>query len=147
MEHQKQNQNFGKHWGITTRACSRCGGDLSGRYKKQRYCKACHAEYERNRRPKYSEWPEEAKVKLRARIKAQKNKTDKQPCIVCGDEKSERHHEDYSKPLKITWLCRKCHAAYHGNGSDLKSSVSRVINILARIDLLIDDHLKQANSM
>ena len=37
------------------------------------------------------------------------------PCEVCGNEKSEAHHEDYSKPKEIKWLCRKHHLEAHGN--------------------------------
>lgn len=32
-------------------------------------------------------------------------------CEDCGaSAKLDAHHEDYSKPLDIQWLCRKCHA-------------------------------------
>jgi hypothetical protein len=27
--------------------------------------------------------------------------------------KLHAHHEDYSKPLKVTWLCHKCHCETH----------------------------------
>ena len=37
----------------------------------------------------------------------------KKPCRICGDEKSEAHHDDYAKPLKVKWLCRKHHAEHH----------------------------------
>ncbi|MCP3851639.1 MAG: hypothetical protein GY694_15570 [Gammaproteobacteria bacterium] len=40
-------------------------------------------------------------------------KLTKQPCAFCGDIKSQGHHEDYSKPLDIVWLCSKHHAAVH----------------------------------
>src|SRR5213592_3071738 len=30
-------------------------------------------------------------------------------CQICG-EVAQGHHEDYSKPLTVTWLCRKHHA-------------------------------------
>jgi hypothetical protein len=27
----------------------------------------------------------------------------------------EMHHEDYSRPLYVKWLCRPCHMLEHGN--------------------------------
>jgi hypothetical protein len=37
----------------------------------------------------------------------------RQPCQVCGDTNSEKHHPDYLKPLEIIWLCRAHHLALH----------------------------------
>ena len=34
-------------------------------------------------------------------------------CVVCGSEKTVAHHEDYSKPLDVVWLCRKHHRHVH----------------------------------
>lgn len=48
------------------------------------------------------------------------------PCVICGEVKSEAHHEDYSKPLEVIWLCRKHHIEADKNrrmrelGTDLK---------------------------
>jgi hypothetical protein len=35
------------------------------------------------------------------------------PCEVCGMVKSEAHHDDYSKPLDVRWLCRTHHTEWH----------------------------------
>ena len=29
----------------------------------------------------------------------------KQPCEVCGELNVQAHHDDYSKPLEVRWLC------------------------------------------
>lgn len=34
----------------------------------------------------------------------------KKPCIFCGDPNAHAHHPDYTKPLTVRWVCRKCHA-------------------------------------
>ena len=35
------------------------------------------------------------------------------PCEVCGKIEVDAHHEDYSKPLDVKWLCRNHHAEHH----------------------------------
>lgn len=37
----------------------------------------------------------------------------REPCSVCGNKKSEAHHEDYSKPLEVMWLCQLHHSERH----------------------------------
>jgi len=37
----------------------------------------------------------------------------REPCVVCGEEKSQGHHEDYSKPLDVVWLCSLHHHERH----------------------------------
>jgi hypothetical protein len=35
------------------------------------------------------------------------------PCRVCGNPKTDAHHDDYTKPLEVDWLCRLHHIARH----------------------------------
>lgn len=46
-----------------------------------------------------------------------RGKLKRRPCVVCGSEFSESHHEDYSKPLAVVWLCRKHHMDRHRKDS------------------------------
>jgi ribosomal protein S27AE len=40
-------------------------------------------------------------------------KITKEPCEVCGEAKVEAHHDDYSKPLDVRWLCLAHHGQQH----------------------------------
>lgn len=37
----------------------------------------------------------------------------RQPCERCGALNAQAHHEDYSKPLDVMWLCPRDHKARH----------------------------------
>ncbi len=94
--------------------CS-CCKILHGR-KGQRYCVKCHNAYMR-------EWRKTHKLTGEARFKdVQRHKAGayyrrigiQESCEVSGCmAKSERHHDDYSKPLEIRWLCRIHHLELH----------------------------------
>jgi hypothetical protein len=52
--------------------------------------------------------------KLRAAVRDGRLKRPKDAiCSKCGAPNAIKHHESYRKPLQITYLCRKCHAARH----------------------------------
>lgn len=42
-----------------------------------------------------------------------RGKLDRKPCAACDAPKSQAHHEDYRRPLDITWLCPGCHSDRH----------------------------------
>lgn len=43
----------------------------------------------------------------------------RQPCEVCGNDKAQAHHDDYSKPLDVRWLCTTHHAEWHKHNTPL----------------------------
>ena len=51
-----------------------------------------------------------------------RGKLQRQPCESCGDASTEAHHDDYSRPLDVRWLCRTCHARHH---AQLRRSIRR----------------------
>lgn len=40
-------------------------------------------------------------------------------CEVCADPNVDGHHDDYSKPLAVRWLCRQHHVRLHNGGEDM----------------------------
>ena len=44
-------------------------------------------------------------------------------CQDCLDKTTnlDKHHEDYSRPLDIVWLCKKCHGIRHRKGFQIKA--------------------------
>ena len=42
----------------------------------------------------------------------------RQPCEICGAV-AQAHHDDYSKPLDVRWLCSEHHAEWHKHNTPL----------------------------
>jgi hypothetical protein len=123
----------------TERTCYKCGlpkplfdfyadNSSKGVSGTQRMCKTCTRDYRKERRALGKEtntfatkvainreWRKRNPEKMRAHnmvSKAiQKGLLFRQNCF-CG-KIGEAHHNDYSKPLEVTWLCREHHAEHH----------------------------------
>ena len=67
-------------------------------------------------------WNEKNKFKVTCekllRYAVKFGKIKKLPCEFCGDKNSIAHHSDYSKPLKVIWLCRLHHRKIHYSSVD-----------------------------
>lgn len=83
----------------------------------QSYCLSCHAAYMRDNRPPHRLLSIAQKTKAACRgyanVYQRRGKLAPKPCERCGDLFAEKHHDDYSKPLEVHWLCRPCHLALH----------------------------------
>lgn len=77
------------------------------RKRGNRQCKSYLKEYRNNNKEKYK-----AHNKVNNAIRDGKLK--KENCEVCGTSKKvHAHHDDYSKPLDVRWLCPKHHRQHH----------------------------------
>lgn len=86
--------------------------------------------YAKTHREKVNEWHHKWQKDNLVKARAQSNlknhirrgsivRPDK--CEVCMKEcKPHGHHEDYTKPLDVQWLCKICHNHKHGKLMDVK---------------------------
>ena len=63
-------------------------------------------------------WAEKNKFKRSAETAVtnavRDGKLEKKPCLICGSTtRIHGHHEDYTKPLDVIWLCPKHHSILH----------------------------------
>lgn len=81
-------------------------------YSTREHVKARRAERERQRArdPRHRH---KVMARQMARRAIAAGRLTRQPCEYCGAVKTDAHHEDYSKPLEVRWLCRPCHASEH----------------------------------
>ena len=59
------------------------------------------------------EHPEKEKAYEKVRLAIKSGILKRLPCEICGNTKPQAHHEDYSKPLGVKWLCQKHHDIRH----------------------------------
>jgi hypothetical protein len=63
---------------------------------------------------KYGRFPERDKARRLAASAIRSGRLVRQPCKRCGTKKNvQAHHDDYSKPLDVEWLCFDCHRDEH----------------------------------
>lgn len=79
------------------------------RYKKPERRKAIK-EYQRTRRAKS---PGKYRCAYTVSNAIRNGTLVRQPCEQCGKPNAQAHHEDYRRPFKIRWLCRKHHLTQH----------------------------------
>lgn len=53
--------------------------------------------------------PEKYRARTAIKNAVRDGRATRQPCVQCGNPKSQAHHHDYSKPLDVVWMCFKCH--------------------------------------
>lgn len=58
--------------------------------------------------------PEKTAARAAVNRAVRSGRLTKKPCEVCGCVDVDGHHDDYSKPLEVRWLCRVHHLIEHG---------------------------------
>jgi ribosomal protein S27AE len=109
------------------RGCNRCGerkpeGEF---YARQGTCKDCmraaHRAYakanpgimQKHGRKWKAENPEKRRAENAVTHAIEDGLLVRLPCERCGDGPAHAHHDDYSKPLEVRWLCARCHRQFH----------------------------------
>lgn len=59
-------------------------------------------------------YPEKEKARREMQSALRKGIIKREPCEVCDNPRSQGHHEDYTKPLQVRWLC----AIHHRQADD-----------------------------
>ena len=99
---------------MRTHMCCTCR--VERRAASDRRCLKCKAAYMRTWRkdhPMNEEQRRKDNARSYAYVYVKRGKLERKSCGHCGNQQSQMHHADYSKPLVVTWLCRPCHLRLH----------------------------------
>ena len=100
------------------------GKEADRRYKKSAAGKAARIRYTKA-------WRMRNKTKSAAhqivKYAIETDKLKKGKCEVCNSPKVVAHHDDYTKPLSVRWLCQKHHIEIHCEPAYRKTRASHVI--------------------
>lgn len=114
--------------------CAKCGQDFATSffYRSTKatsglssWCKACtgkrvrkitparRASNVKKQRRYENRHPERQRARKALKRAVASGAIKRQPCEVCGNIKTQGHHDDYSKPLEVRWLCHPHHVEVH----------------------------------
>jgi hypothetical protein len=75
-----------------------------------------------------TKWKKQNRLKIKAHsllhTEVRAGRIVKQPCEVCGKRRVEAHHDDYTKPLDVRWLCKKHHMELHRFSSSTTTALT-----------------------
>jgi len=57
--------------------------------------------------------PEKHKARQKVLNEIRSGRITRMPCEICESLESQAHHDDYSKPLDVRWLCEEHHKEHH----------------------------------
>lgn len=102
------------------RPCSKCGKEtaISARRLAARdyRCPTCRRSREKGRelrRAYRKRYPEKRRAHAAVYEAVRSGRLVRLNCEQCGKTNSQAHHDDYSKPLDVRWLCAECHETEH----------------------------------
>ncbi len=99
----------------------RRSNEIAYYYRHRELCLERHRAWQEKNREKVlaaaRTWKQRNKHKTRAHATVARalksGKLERGPCDVCGESIAEAHHEDYTAPLDVRWLCRQHHLEHH----------------------------------
>ena len=60
-----------------------------------------------------AKFPEKYRARQAVAVALRSGHLTRRPCQKCWEMKVQAHHENYAKPLEVTWLCGPCHMEIH----------------------------------
>jgi len=104
---------------------------LSVKADPRRYAAKLRFNRESDKRRGYKRVRDVFKQRARKYIanRIQRGKLTRGDCVVCGDKNAHAHHNDYSFPNLIAWLCHTHHADVHAGR--LALTVSQIVDVPA----------------
>ena len=148
--------------------CKCCGKKVFSRSGNRKYCDECsfsirrkqklESEKRLNKKYKPLDWRKrynriknseefiiKAQAKRKVRTALESNAMSKPKfCELCVVKKAKHaHHEDYARPLKVIWLCVRCHSLIHkykkkvgrvGVNTELLEACKGALDILTSLD-------------
>jgi hypothetical protein len=134
---------FYKHSAMSDGHLNSCKECVKSGVRKRRRDDEKYREYDRKRaklphrkaraRAITTKWREENPAAYKAQTAVgnalRDGKLKRLPCQECGATKHvHAHHDDYSRPLDVGWLCAKCHHRLHATGPEAEGKNKRLLD-------------------